>query len=94
MVLPHINLLTWAGLTLVYFVIEALGTKNTIATTKLWPMTAANTGTLMYIIGVIGSYVCVTEGLINIVPIALGAWLGQYYSVIWEIKLKRKRNKK
>lgn len=92
--MTDINWWLWLGLAPVYFILEALGTKNTLATTKLWPIEAANTGTMMYLISVVGSYVCVTEGLINIVPIVVGAWLGQYYSVMWEIKLKRKNGKK
>lgn len=92
--LEKINIWLWLALVPVYFILEALGTKNTIATTKLWPIKAANTGTLMYLISVLGSYVCVTEGLINMIPILVGAWLGQYYSVIWELKLKKKNGKK
>jgi hypothetical protein len=92
--LTDINWLLWVALAPVYFLLEALGTKNTIATTKLWPIKAANTGTLMYLIAVVGSYICVKEGLINMVPIAIGAWLGQYYSVVWELKLKKKNGKK
>lgn len=89
-----INIWLWLALIPVYFVVEALGTKNTIATTKLYPIEAANTGTLMYLIGILGSFVCVTEGLINMIPIMIGAWLGQYYSVIWEIRLKKKKRNK
>jgi hypothetical protein len=88
-----VNWLLWVSLVPVYFILETLGTKNMLATTKLRPTEAANTGTMMYLISMVGSYICVTEGLINIVPIAIGAWLGQYYSVMWEIKLKRKNGR-
>jgi len=51
----------------------------------------------MYLIGVLGTYVCIVDGLLNLIPIIIGAWFGTYFSIKWEIKLKKengKRNKR
>jgi hypothetical protein len=85
-----INPWLWAGLIAVYFVLDGIGAKNIIATNKLHRLTAANTSAAMYLFGVIGSYICVTEGLINIIPIVAGAWLGTYTAVTWEIKISKR----
>ena len=47
----------------------------------------------MYIIGIVGTYLCVTEGLINMVPMLLGSWLGTYFSVKAEVKADKKSKK-
>ena len=85
-----INMLLWGCLAVVYFILDGIGAKNIIATNKLHRLTAANTSAAMYLFGVIGSYICVTEGLINIIPIIVGAWLGTFFAVTWEIKIKKK----
>lgn len=82
---------TWVGLFVAYFFYEYVGTKNIIATNKLKAYTASNTGALMYLIGILGTYLCVTEGLINIIPIIIGSWLGTYYSVEAEIKIQKNK---
>ena len=87
-----VNLWLWLAILPSYFFYEYVGTKNIIATSKLKPIEASNTGAIMYIIGVLGTYICVTDGLVNIVPIIIGSWLGTYYSVVAEIKIKRKKH--
>lgn len=86
----EINAYLWGILAVVYFILDGIGAKNIIATNKLDRFTAANTSAGMYLFGVIGSYVCVKEGLINIIPILVGAWLGTFFAVSCEIKLKKK----
>lgn len=87
------NLLLWLSLIPSYFLYEYVGTKNIIATGKLKAVSASNTGVLMYIIGIVGTYLCVTEGLINMVPMLLGSWLGTYFSVKAEVKADKKSKK-
>lgn len=87
-----LSIATWVGLFVAYFFYEYVGTKNIIATNKLRATVASNTGALMYLIGILGTYLCVTEGLINIIPIIIGSWLGTYYSVKAEIKIKKKKS--
>ena len=90
--LENINIWLWLSLVPSYFFYEYVGTKNIIATNRLRAGEASNTGAAMYVIGIVGTYFCVTEGLINIVPIIIGSWLGTYFSVKGEIKIQR-RNK-
>jgi hypothetical protein len=87
----EINIWLWLALLPTYFILDGIGAKNILATNKLNRVTAANTSALMYLFGVIGSYICVKEGLINLVPILIGAWLGTYSSVTWEIKIRKKQ---
>lgn len=88
----NINVWLWLALFPSYFLYEYVGTRNIIATNKLRAAEASNTGAMMYVIGILGTYLCVVDGLINIIPIVLGSWLGTYYSVKAEIKIQ-KRNK-
>jgi hypothetical protein len=81
-----INWLLWAGLFVGYFVLDFLCTKNVIAIQRLKPISSSNTSSLTYILGILGSYFCVTEGLLNIIPIAVGVWLGSYTVVRLEMK--------
>lgn len=80
-----INWLLWGALFVGYFVLDVLCTKNVIAIQRLKPIAASNTSVLAYVFSIIGSYFCVTEGLLNIIPIALGVWLGSFLA----IKLER-----
>ena len=90
--IANVNWWFWAALFPVYYLYEYIGTKNTIATNRLQATAASNTGVLMYVIGIMGTYICVTDGLINLIPIIAGAWFGSYFSVKAEIKIvKRKK---
>ena len=91
--MQQINLWLWLAILPSYIIYEYVGTKNTIATSKLKPIEASNTGAMMYVIGILGSYLCVTEGLVNIIPIIIGSWLGTYYSVKAEIKIQKRKAK-
>jgi hypothetical protein len=89
-----INWLLWSGLFVTYFILDGIGAKNIIATNKLDKFPAANSSAFMYLFGVLGSYICVKDGLINIIPICAGAWLGTYFTISWEIKRSKWRKKK
>ena len=91
--MQDVNLWLWLAILPSYFLYEYVGTKNIIATSKLRPIESSNTGAIMYVIGILGTYLCVTEGLVNIIPIIIGSWLGTYYSVKAEIKIQKKRKK-
>lgn len=92
--LTSINWLLWLALLPVYGLYEYVGTKNTLATANLQAVSASNSSILMYLIGVLGTYVCIVDGLINLIPIIIGAWLGTYFSIKWEIKLKKRNGAK
>jgi hypothetical protein len=85
-----INGWLWAGLFTTYFILDGIGTKNIIATNKLDRITASNSSALMYLFGIVGSYICVTDGLINLIPILAGAWLGTFSAITWEIKILKR----
>jgi uncharacterized membrane protein YfcA len=89
-----INWLMWLGLLPVYGLYEYVGTKNTLATANLQAISASNTSILMYLIGVLGTYVCIVDGLSNLIPIMIGAWLGTYYSIKLEINHKKPKHKR
>ena len=82
--LEGFNIWLWLALIPSYYLYEYYGTKNQLATNKLKAVRASNTGALMYVIGIVGTYLCVKEGLINIIPILIGSWFGTYYSIKWE----------
>lgn len=83
-----VNIWLWLALLPSYFFYEYVGTRNIIATNKLMAVQASNTGALMYVIGTLGAYICVVDGLFNLIPIVVGSWLGTYCSIKGEIKLK------
>jgi hypothetical protein len=81
-----VNWILWLGLFVVYFILDGVGAKNVIATNKLDKFPAANSSAFMWAFGVLGSYICIEDGLINIIPICIGAWLGTYSTISLEIK--------
>jgi uncharacterized protein YneF (UPF0154 family) len=87
-----INIWLWLGLIILYFILDGMYTRNIIAIHKLRPNSAANTSAVQYLFGILGTYLCVKTSLINIIPIVIGAWLGTYFTVKWEIKRNEKEN--
>jgi hypothetical protein len=74
--------------------LDGIGARNIIATNKLSRYEASNTSALMYLFGVLGSVICMDQGLNNIVPMVTGAWLGTFSSITWVIKINKKNGKR
>jgi len=86
----QIDWLVWFGLFVGYFVLDLLSTKNVITIQQLKIIPNANLSAATTVIATIGTYICVTDSLWNLVPIALGVWCGSYVALKWEIEIKRK----
>jgi len=87
-----INWLQWTGLFVAYVILDFLNTRNVTTIQQLKSIQSANLSVGTTIIATLGTYVCVTDSLWNLVPISLGVWVGSYVAVAWEIKLKNGKN--
>ena len=88
-----ISWITWAGLLVSYFFLNVLYTMNALYTYRLKALSSANTGVLIYILGYIGIALFMDTPN-NIIPILIASWLGEYYTIIWEIKKINKAEQK
>lgn len=88
--LMDINWLTWLGLFVVSLVIDAVYVLYTVSVMNAKPLTAANMSILSYLLGAIGvvSYV---DNKLNLIPLALGAFIGTYIVVKWESNKKNRK---
>jgi hypothetical protein len=89
----EVNGWLWAALLFGYFVFDTSYAKYTIYTQQLKSVSAANTSVFMLLMGVAGTLVAYNN-LINLVPMAVGCWLGTFLAIEWEIKLKKKNGKR
>jgi hypothetical protein len=88
-----INGWVWGGLVVAYYIIDGINDKYIRSIHELNPLVAANTSSVQWLFGIIGTYICVTNSILDVIPIMVGAWLGTYYTVKWE-KEKNGRRKK
>ncbi len=73
------------GVTIAYFIVDAMYAYYTLSVARLKALSSANTGALMHFLLALGvlSYV---ENFLYIIPIAIGSWLGTFYMVNKESK--------
>jgi hypothetical protein len=76
----EIALLNWAVLFAVYLAFDIVYAKYVLALSKLQALKAANLSVIMYFLTVYGTIQYV-ENPINAIPIALGAWVGTYFTI-------------
>lgn len=68
---------------LAYFSLDIMYAKYTLAVVERKPATAANFGSLMYILMAFGIF-NYTHNFLYILPVGLGSWLGIYVIVVYE----------
>jgi hypothetical protein len=88
----HIDVLVWAGLFIGYFILDLLNTKNVITIQQLRVIPTANISLTSTVLATVGTYICVTDSMWNLVPIGLGVWCGSVFALMWEIEIKRREN--
>ena len=88
-----INWLTWGLLSLGYYTLNVLCTKNALYTYKLKSVAAANTGVLIYILSFIGVAKFI-ETPNNIIPIIIASWFGEFTTIEWEKWYKEYKDEK
>jgi len=79
------SILIALGVTIAYFIVDAMYAYYTLSVARLNPLASANTGALMHFLLALGvlSYV---QNFLYIFPIAIGSWLGTFYIVSKEKK--------
>lgn len=87
----QINILTWISLFIVYFIIDLLYARYVISVSDLNAFGASNISVVMYLLTAFGTIQYV-ENFINIIPIAIGAWLGTFVTLKYEIHKRKKKN--
>lgn len=88
--LPAISWALWPVLFVGYFVLDLLNTKNVITIQHLRPVPTANISLATTVLATVGTYICVTDSLWNLIPIGLGVWCGSYFALKWEILIMAK----
>ena len=88
----NFNILLAIGLFVLYTIVEALDSSLTIAVTRHESVRSANLTLILYIILGIEVLAFVSNYLYT-VPIALGAWLGTYWQIEREKKIRPLKNK-
>lgn len=83
--------LLWPGLFVGYFILDLLNTKNVITIQDLKPIPTANVSLAGTVLATIGTYICVTDSLLNLIPISLGVWCGSYFALRWEIQIRARK---
>lgn len=86
--IDNFNFLVAVGLFVLYFFVERLDSSLTFSITQHKSLKSANTTLLLYIILGIEVIAFVSNYLYSI-PIALGAWLGVYFTVEKEKKKQK-----
>ena len=82
--------LTWILLFLVSIVYDIFYTKSVIHISRLDAGAAANLSVLLYLMMAYGT-INYVKNFINLIPIAIGAWIGTYGILKYE---RKQRNKK
>jgi uncharacterized protein YebE (UPF0316 family) len=82
--------LTWVLLFLVSIVYDIFYTKSIIHISRLDAGAAANLSVLLYLMMAYGT-INYVKNFINLIPIAIGAWIGTYGILKYE---RKQRNKK
>lgn len=87
MVIEQINILTWAILFGGCLIYDYVNAKYIRAVAEYNKFKAANTSMFLIVVGGLFTYEYVNN-LWNLIPIALGCWLGTFLSV-WRSKTKK-----
>ena len=87
-----VNILTWVLLFCVSIIYDIFYTKSILHISRLDAGAAANLSVLLYFMMAYGT-INYVKSVINLIPIALGAWVGTYGILKYEKMLKNKRRR-
>ena len=90
--ITHINYSAWTVLFFISIIFDIVYTKSVLYISRLIPKKAAITSVLLYLLTAIGT-INYVKNPFNLVPICIGAWIGSYFILKYEAKLRAKRKK-
>ena len=87
-----IDPLTWIILFFISIIYDVVYTKSILHISRLDAVASANLSVILYLMMAYGT-INYVKNFINLIPIALGAWIGTYFILKYEKYIRKKRRK-